>query len=108
MEKKWCYIAKEGVTNEHSTNDDDEDKDEVFFIAITKVTVEKALITSTSIHKNWIIDSGCLHDMSGNMSKFHEAESYDGGMVKFDNNSPCTVIDEGFVALNESTTYEDV
>ena len=46
--------------------------------------------------------------MSSDRSKFYKVEAYDGGMVKFDNNSPCTVIGKGIVALNESTNCEDV
>ena len=87
-EEKQCYIVKEGVTNEKSTSDNYEDKDEVSFVGITNERVESALITSTSSHKNQIINSDCSHHMSCGRSKFHEVEAYDRGMVKFGNNLP--------------------
>ena len=94
------------MTNEGLTNDDDdEDEDEVSFVAIIEERVERTLITSTSIHKNYIVHSGFPHHMLGDRSKFHEVEAYDGGMVKFDKNSPCTMISKGTISLNESTNY---
>lgn len=107
-EKKWCYISQECVTDEELTNNKDEDMDEVSSVIIIEERLERIMITSTSILKNWIVDSGFLYHMLVERRKFQNFKAYGGGTVKFDNNSPCIVIGKGIVVVNESTTYGDV
>ena len=41
------------------------------------------------------IDSGCLHHMTGDKTKFKHKEQYDGGSVRFGNNEPCCIKEKG-------------
>ena len=64
LKKKWSkekeknkyYISKECVIHEESTSDEEDDKDKLSFVTIIEERVKRELITSTSIHKNWITE----------------------------------------------------
>ena len=94
------------MIDEESTRANDKDEDEMSFVAIIEERVERSMITNTNIYKNLIIERNCIHHMLGDRRNFHEVEAYNGGMVKFDNNSPCTVIGKGVLAQSESTNCE--
>lgn len=57
---------------------------------------------------DWIIDSGCSHDMTGDHSKFITLKEFDGGVVRFGNDSPCMVKGKGTISLNGKRSADDV
>ena len=64
--------------------------DEIGFVAIKEEIPEKVpLISHIEKKSNWIIDSGCSHHMTGDMNKFVDFKSQDGGIVKVGNNVAC-------------------
>ena len=83
------------------------------FIAIKEddlgkeIREESALISQVE-RKNWIIDSGCLHHMTGDMRKFVKFKSHDGGVVRVGNNATCHIIGIGSITLDGKTNIDDV
>ena len=62
--------------------------DEIEFVAIKEEIPEKvALVSQVEKKYNWIIDSGCSHHMTGDMNKFFDFKSQDGGIVRVGNNA---------------------
>lgn len=57
---------------------------------------------------DWIIDSGCSHHMTSNGSKFLTLNEFDGGVVRFGNDSPCMVKGKGTISLNRNRNTYDV
>ena len=53
------------------------------------------LISYVKKNDKWIIDSGCLHHMTGDRSKFSTFETYDGNNVKFGIDAPCPIKGKG-------------
>ena len=60
-----------------SIKEDDLDKE---------IKEESALISQVE-RKDWIIDSGCSHHMTGDMNKFIKFKNHDGGIVRVVNNA---------------------
>lgn len=58
--------------------------------------------------KDWIIDSGCSHHMTGDMRKFVKFRSHDGGIVRVGNNATCHIIGIGSITLDGKTNTNDV
>ena len=58
--------------------------------------------------KDWIIDSGCSHHMTGDMSKFVKFRSHDGGIVRVGNNAACHITGIGSLELDDKTYIDDV
>lgn len=67
--KKYCYVVvDEGVTDEEF---DDEYNEEILFVVVKEdISNKKALISHIDNCDDWIIDSGCSHQMTGDRSKF--------------------------------------
>ena len=57
---------------------------------------------------NWIIDSGCSHHMTGDMKKFINLKSQDGGIFRVGNNATCQVKGIGSINFDGKTNIEDV
>ena len=61
-------------------------------MAIKEESPEKvALVSWVEKKSNWITDNGCSHYMTGNIKKFVEFKSQDGGFVRVGNNTSCQV-----------------
>ena len=58
--------------------------------------------------KDWIIDSGCSHHITGDMSKFVKFRSHDGWTVKVGNNVAYHIIGIGSITLDGKTYTNDV
>ncbi|GLJ21945.1 hypothetical protein SUGI_0410990 [Cryptomeria japonica] len=101
---KSCYLADEGVTDDF---DEDLTDNGWVFVAITEdqltptvQLVEQALSTKVEIKDEWIIDSGCLHHMTGDKSKFLTFEEYNGGLVRFGDDKACLIKGKGSISLD--------
>ena len=66
-----------------------------------------ALVSPISKNYTWIIDSGCLHHMTGDKTKFEHFEPYDGGSVRFGNNEPCCIKGKGRISLTNEVVYDN-
>ncbi|XP_059069957.1 uncharacterized protein LOC131859824 [Cryptomeria japonica] len=55
------------------------------------MNIEKYLIVETALFSykpaTWVLDSGCSHNMTGSKNKFQTLEDFDGGFVRFGDNS---------------------
>ena len=92
---KKCYITKEDDSDEHD--------DEVVYAAIKEKSNEdeaNALVTCVNKNDRWIIDSGCLHHMIGDKSKFITLNCYDGNSVRFGNDAPCLIKKRGLYQIH--------
>ena len=58
--------------------------------------------------KDWIIDSGCSHHMTGDMRKFVKFRSHDGEIIRLGNNVAYHVIGIGSITLDGKTYTDDV
>ena len=58
--------------------------------------------------KDWIIDSGFSHHMTGDMRKFVKFKSHDGGIVRVGNNVAYRIIGIGSITLDGKTYTDDV
>lgn len=94
--KKSCYIAEEEHTE--SNSNDDKGIVEIVYVAIKedpngeRYESENAIISHVSNSDSWIIDSGCLHHMTRDLSKFDKFEEIDDGrIVKLGNDVSCLV-----------------
>lgn len=105
--KKHCYVTvDEGVTDDESNEDDNE---EIVFVVVKEdLTDEKDLVSHMYNRDEWIIDIGCSHHMTSDKSKFLSLEEFDGGVVRFGNNSPCMVKGKGSISLNGKSNADDV
>ncbi|GLJ17031.1 hypothetical protein SUGI_0294660 [Cryptomeria japonica] len=103
--KRDCLIVVDGgITDEESEGDANED---IVFVAIKEETSDqKALVSCMDSFDDWIIDSGCSHHMTDDQSKFLTLKEFDGGVVRFGNDSPCMVKGKGTISLNgKSSAY---
>ena len=48
---------------------------------------ENGFVSQVENKFDWIIDIGCSHHMTGDMNKFFDFKSHDGGIVKVGNNA---------------------
>jgi len=119
--QKKCYYVQEVV--EEGVTDDESDKgstsgNEWVFIAIKEdlvpiesasyVNVERALDAQVEEKDEWVIDSGCSHHMTGDKSKFISMERYEGGIVKFGDNSIGRICGRGSISLDGKNNTNDV
>lgn len=56
----------------------------------------------------WVLDSGFSHHMTRDKDKFLHLEDYDGGFVKFGDNSGIHIRGKGTLLLSDDTTVHDV
>ena len=77
--------------------------DEMIYIVVKDESDDEgdkmALISHVSKNYTWIIDSGCLHHMTSDKSKFEHMKHYDGGSVRFENNEPFCIKGKGCISL---------
>ena len=64
-----------------------------------EIKEESALISQVE-KKDWIIDSGCSHHMTGDMRKFVKFRSHDGGIVRVGNNAAYHITRIGSITLD--------
>ena len=84
--KKSCYIFEEDSSEELDDHDD-----KVLYVAMKDESDEDeatALVSYVSKGDRWIIDSGCLHHMTRDKSKFQNLENYNGNSVRLGNDAP--------------------
>ena len=67
-----------------------------------------ALVSLFEKKYDWIIDNGCSHHMTGDMNKFVDFKSHDGGIFKVGKNATCQVKGIGPIILDGKTNTEDV
>ena len=72
-----------------------------------EIREEKALISQVE-KKDWIIDSGCSHHMTGDMRKFVKFKNHDGGIVSVGNNVACHITRIGSITLDGKSNNNDV
>ena len=65
------------------------------------------LISHVSKNDTWIIDNGCSHHMTGDMTKFEHFEDYDGGSVIFGNNEPYCITRNGCISLTNEIVCDN-
>ncbi|GLJ06695.1 hypothetical protein SUGI_0045450 [Cryptomeria japonica] len=102
-----CLITIDGsITDEESDGDANED---IVFVAIKEeMSDHKALVSRMDNSDEWIIDSGCSHHMTGDQRKFLSLKEFDGGVVRFGNDSPYMVNGKGSIPLNGKRSVDDV
>ena len=66
------------------------------------------MLTSQVEEKDWIINSGCSHHMTGDMRKFVKFRNHDGGIVRVGNNATCHIIGIGSITLYGKNHTDDV
>ena len=70
---------------------------------IKEESLEKVILVSQVEKKfDWIIKNGCSHHMTGDMNKFVDFKSHDGG------NAACHVKDIGSITLDGKINTKDV
>ena len=67
-----------------------------------------AFVSQVEKKSNWIIDSGCSHHMIGDMNKFVDIKSQNGGIIRVGNNAACQVKGIGSITLDGKTNTKDV
>ena len=72
-----------------------------------KIREESGLISQVEI-KDWIIDSGCSHHMTGDMRKFVKFKNHDGGSVRVGNNVACHITRIKSITLDGKKNTDDV
>ena len=87
-------------------------EDELGFVAIKEDSLDKEIREESTLisqveRKDWIIDSGCSHHMTGDMRKFVKLKSHDGGIVKVGNNAACHITEIGSLTLVGKTNTDD-
>ena len=65
------------------------------------------LISHVRKNDAWIIQSGLLHQMIGEKTKFEHMEHYDGGSVRFGNNEPCCIKEKGCISLTSELVCDN-
>ena len=66
-----------------------------------------ALISHVSKNDTWIIDSGCSHHITQDITKFEHFEHYDGGSVRFGNNEPFCIKGKGCISLTNELVCDN-
>ena len=80
-------------------------EDELGFVAIKEDDLdreirEESVLISQVEKEDWIIDSGCSHHMTGDMSKFVKFKNHDGGIVRVGNNATCHITRIGSIIFD--------
>ncbi|GLJ51110.1 hypothetical protein SUGI_1088070 [Cryptomeria japonica] len=105
--KRNCLIVvDEGIKDEEF--EEDTNGDIVFVYIKEEISDQKALVSHLDNLDDWIIDSGCSHRMTSDRIKFLTLNEFDGGVVRFGNNSPCMVKGKGSISLNGKSSADDV
>ena len=73
-----------------------------------EIREERALVSQVEKKSDWIIDSGCLHHMTGDMNKFVKFKNHDGGIVRVGNNAAYQSTRIGSITLDGKTNTDDV
>ncbi|CAN0861076.1 hypothetical protein LINGRAHAP2_LOCUS8115, partial [Linum grandiflorum] len=104
-QKESTLLAAWGDSDADS-NDSDEEDNVVAQMAIADTTTENQTIQDTTAEvcylanegsQRWILDSGCLHHMTGNKSLFLDLHKADKGNVSFGDNRSCKILGVGKV-----------
>ena len=66
------------------------------------------LVSQVEKKSDWIIDSRCSHHMTGDMNKFVDFKSCDGGTIRVGNNATCYIKGIGSITLDGKSKTEDV
>ena len=74
----------------------------------SEIIEEKSLVTQVEKKSDWIIDSGCSHHMTSDMTKFIKFRNHDGGIVRVGNNVTCHIIGTRSITLDSKTNIDDV
>ena len=104
--RKSCYIAEKDSDDESRNSEEIE----VIYVALKDDFDDDnatALISYVNKNDKWIIDSGCLHHMIGDRSKFSTFENYDGNNVKFGNDEPCPMKGKGSIIIIDKITSDN-
>ena len=88
-------------------------EDKLEFIAIKEDALdreigEESVLISQVEKKDWIIDSGCSHHITGDMSNFVKFRSHDGGIIIVWNNAAYHIIGIGSITLDGKTNTNNV
>jgi len=75
---------------------------------INHKVVERALAAQVEEKDDWVIDSGCSHHMTGDKNKFLDLERYEGGMVKFGDNSASRIRGRGTIYFDGKSKIGNV
>ncbi|MFA1068253.1 hypothetical protein ACDI57_27925, partial [Klebsiella pneumoniae] len=100
--RNCLYINEE---EEEEKIEQNKSEDELGFIAIKEddldreIREESALISQVK-KKDWLIDSGFSHHMTGDMNKFAKFKNHDGVIVRVGNNATCHFIGIGSITLD--------
>jgi len=76
------------------------EEDSILSESVNHKVVEKALAAQVEEKDDWVIDSGCSHHMTGDKDKFLDLERYEGGMVKFGDNSAGRIRGRGTISFD--------
>ncbi|CAN1303414.1 Retrovirus-related Pol polyprotein from transposon TNT 1-94 [Linum perenne] len=57
---------------------------------------------------DWVLDSGCSHNMTGNRDLFHDLKQVNKGKVFFGDNSSSKIIGVGSIKVNDKTVLNKV
>lgn len=118
--KDYFYVNADGDFDfkmaDFFNDSDDENDDEIGFVAIKEeshekeeIKEERALVSQVEKKQSdWIIHGGYSHHMIGDMNKFVEFNSYDGGIVRVGNNAACHIKGKGSITLDGRTNTKDV
>lgn len=105
--KRDCLIVVDGgIIDEETEEDANED---IVFVGIKEETSDqKVLVSRMDSYDDWIIDNGCSYHMTSDWSKFLTLREFNGGVVRFGNDSPCMVKGKGSISLNGKSSADDV
>ena len=67
----------------------------------------RALLTQVEKKIDWIIDTGCLHHMIGDMNKKFKFRNHDGGIVRVGNNATCHITGIGSITIDGKTNTNE-
>ena len=105
-DRECLYANEDNDSNEQALSASD---DEIGFVAIKEEIIEKvALVSQVEKKSNWIIDSVCSHHINGDIKKFVDFKSQDGGIAKVGNNAACQVKGIGSITLVGKTNTKNM
>ncbi|GLJ51639.1 hypothetical protein SUGI_1097500 [Cryptomeria japonica] len=69
---------------------------------------EKELVAKIEDKDEWVLDNGCLHNMTGDKGKFLSLQEFDRGLVRFGDDIACMIKGKGTISLDGKNNTENV
>lgn len=113
IKQKRTTLDQESVAKpEHKIAADKKKESQPVWVEKEKDKAKSSLIVQTAIHVErinlWVVDSGCSNHMTGDKKKFINLDDWNGGSLRFGDNSSIKIKGKGTLNIYDKLKAHDV